>query len=52
MNALTLAIKNILFRPLRSSFNIILIAFSVTLIISSILINEQLKNHFEKNLAR
>lgn len=52
MNALTLAIKNILFRPLRSSFNIILIAFSVTLIISSILINEQLKNHFEKNLAK
>lgn len=52
MNALTLAIKNILFRPLRSSFNIILIAFSVALIISSILINEQLKNHFEKNLAK
>jgi putative ABC transport system permease protein len=52
MNALTLAIKNILYRPLRSSFNIILIAFSVTLIISSILINEQLKNHFEKNLAK
>ena len=52
MNALTLAIKNILYRPLRSGFNIILIAFSVTLIISSILINEQLKNHFEKNLAK
>jgi len=52
MNAFFLAIKNLKFRPLRTGFNILLIAFSIALILCSILINEQLKNHFENNLSK
>lgn len=52
MSALYLAFRNIIHRPMRSGFNILLVALSVALILCAILINKQLKNHFENNLAK
>ncbi|MDQ3140878.1 MAG: ABC transporter permease [Bacteroidota bacterium] len=48
---LNLALKNLLHQKLRNAFNILLIALAVGLILLTVLINEQFKNHFEKNLA-
>ena len=51
MKALYLAWKNMLSKPLRSGFSILLVALSVGLYSIIFLIEQQLENHFSKNLA-
>lgn len=51
MNAVYFAWKNAIAKPLRFTFNILLIALASGLITVAFLVNVQFKNHFEKNLA-
>ncbi|HEX5624734.1 MAG TPA: FtsX-like permease family protein, partial [Saprospiraceae bacterium] len=51
MNGFYLAWRNLKDRPLRMTFNLLLIGLATGLIAISLLVNLQFKNHFEKNLA-
>ncbi|HRI00112.1 MAG TPA: ABC transporter permease [Saprospiraceae bacterium] len=52
MNAMSLAWKNIKFRPLKSWFSVLLVALSVGLLLIVQSINSQLDDHFSKNLNK
>lgn len=51
MNGFKLAWKNIISNPLRSGFNLILIAITIALICLGVLVNNQFENHFQKNMG-
>lgn len=51
MNGFVLAWKNIIAKPLRSGFNLILIAITIALICLGVLVNNQFENHFQKNMG-
>jgi putative ABC transport system permease protein len=51
MSPLYVAWKNAIAKPLRFAFNVLLVALATGLIVITMLINVQFKNHFERNLA-
>ncbi|MEM8586171.1 MAG: ABC transporter permease, partial [Bacteroidota bacterium] len=51
MNVLKLAWKNIVFRPLQSSLSVLLLALGVGLVVILLLLQKQLNQNFDRNLA-
>lgn len=52
MSPLKLAYRNLIYRPLNTGFNLLLLLFSSALISLGLLINAQFENHFSKNLGK
>ncbi|MEL6393481.1 MAG: ABC transporter permease, partial [Bacteroidota bacterium] len=51
MNVIKLAWKNIIFRPLQSSLSVLLLALGVGLVVILLLLQGQLNQNFDRNLA-